>query len=198
MSQYTEITTMAATASASSARPPETTSSTNYLISSVRDNLINASERQQQQQQDDVNNFVFHFSWLDYAFFVGLLSLSALIGIYYGFFSKHKQNNTAEYILGGRSMKILPVATSMIATLVLQITLLVSVLWCFFSVDFVPDLFLSILGVRYFFSLCSQFPSDEQTAVINQIIHRFFSCSFVHSLPYLLSFPVIAIYQVKL
>lgn len=129
MSQHIEITTTASTASASSARPAETTSSTNYLLSSVRNNLINASE---QQQQDDLNNFVFHFSWLDYGFFVGLLSLSALIGIYYGFFSKHKQNNTAEYILGGRSMKILPVATSMIATLVLQITVLARFCVCFF------------------------------------------------------------------
>lgn len=150
MSQYNEITTASSTASASSVHPPETTSSTNYLISSVRDNLINASEHRQ-QQQDDVNNFVFHFSWLDYGFFVGLLSLSALIGIYYGFFSKHKQNNTAEYILGGRSMKIVPVATSMIATLVLQITLLARLCVFFFLVDFVPDLFLSILGVRFFF-----------------------------------------------
>ncbi|XP_055316602.1 sodium-coupled monocarboxylate transporter 1-like [Sitodiplosis mosellana] len=116
MSQYTEIPTTTTpttmTISASSAQPAEPTS-TNYLISTVRDNLINASE---QHQQDDVNNFVFHFSWLDYGFFVGLLSISALIGIHYGFFSKHKQNNTDEYILGGRSMKILPVATSMIAT----------------------------------------------------------------------------------
>lgn len=92
-----------------------TVTTTNYLLSTVRDNLINVGENEQQQQQQ---NFVFHFSWLDYTFFLGLLSLSALIGIYYGFFSKHKQNNTDEYILGGRSMKILPVATSMIARLV--------------------------------------------------------------------------------
>lgn len=58
------------------------------------------------------------FGTIDYAFFVGLLAVSALIGVYYGFFSKHKQNNTSEYILGGRTMKILPVATSMIASLV--------------------------------------------------------------------------------
>lgn len=64
---------------------------------------------------------LFQFGVLDYAFFVLLISLSALIGIYYGFFSKHKQNTTAEYILGGRSMQIIPVATSMIATLVIFI-----------------------------------------------------------------------------
>lgn len=61
---------------------------------------------------------VSHFSVLDYSFFVVILSLSALIGVYYGYFSKHKQNTTSEYILAGRSMSILPVATSLIATLV--------------------------------------------------------------------------------
>lgn len=82
----------------------------NYRTSTTLDNLINAT------QQIHGEHFVFHFGWLDYGLFVGLLTLSALIGIYYGFFSKHKQNNTSEYILGGRSMDILPVATSMIAT----------------------------------------------------------------------------------
>lgn len=65
--------------------------------------------------------FVMHdrmarFTWLDYFFFVALLGLSTLIGYYYGFVSKHKQDNTAEYILGGQSMKILPIATSLVAS----------------------------------------------------------------------------------
>lgn len=61
-----------------------------------------------------------HFSLMDYSFFVLLLLISALIGVYYGFMSKHKQNNVSEYILGGRSMSILPVATSLVASYVLQ------------------------------------------------------------------------------
>lgn len=87
-------------------------SSVSNFTSTVFNGLINASG------QNPAENFVFHFSWLDYGFFVGLLGLSTLIGIYYGFFSKHKQNTTSEYILGGRTMAIIPVATSMIATLV--------------------------------------------------------------------------------
>lgn len=115
MSHTTEI---PVTTTTSPGPPPvEVATSSNYLISTVRDNLINAASVENENQ---VNNFHFHFGWLDYGFFVGLLSISALIGIYYGFFSKHKQNNTAEYILGGRTMKILPVATSLIATLVFQ------------------------------------------------------------------------------
>lgn len=56
------------------------------------------------------------FTWLDYFFFVALLGLSTLIGFYYGFVSKHKQNTRAEYILGGRGMAILPIATSLVAS----------------------------------------------------------------------------------
>lgn len=92
--------------------PEVSTTDGNYLTSTVLHNLINATKRAQDEP------VVFHFGWPDYAFFVGLLGISTLIGVYYGFFSKHKQNNTAEYIFGGRSMKILPVATSLIASLV--------------------------------------------------------------------------------
>ncbi|XP_031634441.1 sodium-coupled monocarboxylate transporter 1-like [Contarinia nasturtii] len=91
---------------------PSCTTNCNYLTSTststASHNLINAPNQ--------ANHFVLHFSWFDYGFFLGLLGLSTLIGIYYGFFSKHKQNNPNEYILGGRTMKILPVATSLIAT----------------------------------------------------------------------------------
>lgn len=99
----------------SAIQPSESTESpvtVSNFTSTLVDGLINASG------QNPTKDFVFHFSWLDYGFFVGLLGLSALIGVYYGFFSKHKQNTTSEYILGGRTMKIIPVATSMIATLV--------------------------------------------------------------------------------
>lgn len=86
---------------------------TNYLSSTVLpNNVINTNNQTFDEQ------VIFHFGWLDYGFFVALLGMSTLIGIFYGFFSKHKQNNTNEYILGGRSMKILPVATSQIASLV--------------------------------------------------------------------------------
>lgn len=66
--------------------------------------------------QSIIDTSIVYFTFWDYGFFVAVLSLSALIGIYYGYFSKHKQNTTSEYILGGRSLNILPVATSLIAT----------------------------------------------------------------------------------
>lgn len=91
--------------------------STNYMTSTVWPNSIKSLTIPKQITSND-EQIIFHFGWLDYGFFVGLLGMSTLIGIFYGFFSKHKQNNVSEYILGGRSMKILPVAISMIASLV--------------------------------------------------------------------------------
>lgn len=56
------------------------------------------------------------FSTVDYVIFAALLLLSALIGVYFGFVSKIKQNNTKEYLLGGKTMSKFPVSASLIAT----------------------------------------------------------------------------------
>lgn len=49
---------------------------------------------------------------------------AALIGIYFGFVSKKKQNNTKEYLLGGKQMNFFPIAASLIASHVSGITLM--------------------------------------------------------------------------
>nr|XP_019536046.2 sodium-coupled monocarboxylate transporter 1-like [Aedes albopictus]XP_029708665.1 sodium-coupled monocarboxylate transporter 1-like [Aedes albopictus] len=64
------------------------------------------------------------FSVVDYGIFVSMLLLSALIGVYFGFLSKVKQDNTKEYLLGGKTMNKFPVSASLIATHVSGITLL--------------------------------------------------------------------------
>lgn len=106
---------------------PETTMTTafragDYLAAStVWPSLIKttaATAAMTKKITHNTDQIVFHFGWFDYGLFAALLGTSALIGVFYGFFSKHKQNNIAEYIFGGRSMKMLPVATSMIASLV--------------------------------------------------------------------------------
>jgi sodium-coupled monocarboxylate transporter 8/12 len=56
------------------------------------------------------------FTTFDYCIFVLMMGLSTLIGFYYGFCAKRKQNNTSEYLLGSKSMKIIPVAISLTAT----------------------------------------------------------------------------------
>ena len=53
------------------------------------------------------------FSWIDYSVFGGLLGVSLLIGVYFGFFSK--QDSADEYLFGGKQMGYVPVATSILA-----------------------------------------------------------------------------------
>ena len=57
------------------------------------------------------------FGWTDYTLFIGLLGISLLIGIYFGFFSK--QDSANEYLFGGKHMAYAPVAMSILARFVL-------------------------------------------------------------------------------
>lgn len=56
------------------------------------------------------------FSAVNYAVFGSMLGMSALIGVYFGFVSKKKQDNTVEYLLGGKKMNFFPIAASLIAS----------------------------------------------------------------------------------
>ncbi|XP_023726534.1 sodium-coupled monocarboxylate transporter 1 isoform X2 [Cryptotermes secundus] len=64
------------------------------------------------------------FSWLDFLVFGIMLCLSALIGVYFAFFAKKKQNTTAEYLMGGKTMGIFPISMSLIASYISGISLL--------------------------------------------------------------------------
>lgn len=59
-----------------------------------------------------------YFNTIDYVVFAALLMLSSLIGIYYGFLAKKKQDNTAEYLLGNKQITLLPISISLIASYV--------------------------------------------------------------------------------
>lgn len=54
------------------------------------------------------------FAWYDYCIFCVMLGSSVVIGIYFGCFGK-KQNSAQEYLLGGKNMKVLPIAISLVA-----------------------------------------------------------------------------------
>lgn len=56
-----------------------------------------------------------YFDFIDYAVFVAMLLVSALIGVYFAFFAKIKQNTTSEYLMGGKTMGIFPISMSLIA-----------------------------------------------------------------------------------
>ncbi|KAH8311681.1 hypothetical protein KR044_007472 [Drosophila immigrans] len=55
------------------------------------------------------------FGITDYVVFTLMLGASAIIGIYFGFFSKAK-NTTEEYLRGGKKMQTLPIAISLVAS----------------------------------------------------------------------------------
>ncbi|XP_046473322.1 sodium-coupled monocarboxylate transporter 1-like [Neodiprion pinetum] len=63
------------------------------------------------------------FGWMDYTLFFVMLSISAAVGVYFGFFSK-KQDTKKEYLFGGKAMSYFPVAMSITAGHVSGITLL--------------------------------------------------------------------------
>lgn len=56
------------------------------------------------------------FATIDYILFATMMGLSFLIGVYYGFIRKEKQNTAAEYLLGSKKMKVWPTAISLTAT----------------------------------------------------------------------------------
>lgn len=56
-----------------------------------------------------------YFDWIDYAVFSFLLAASALIGVYFAFCAKQKQNTTSEYLLGSKKMGVFPISMSLIA-----------------------------------------------------------------------------------
>lgn len=86
------------------------------MFNSFKCNLLKMSDGEEEVK--------LQFSFLDYAIFVLLMGLSALIGLYYGFISKRKQDNTEEYLLGGKKLSIFPVAMSLIASHISGIALL--------------------------------------------------------------------------
>lgn len=64
----------------------------------------------------EVNDMVLQmqrFSWVDYVVFVLMLAISAVVGVYWGFMKKQTTQN--DYLLGGRNMKVIPVAMSLVA-----------------------------------------------------------------------------------
>lgn len=91
---------------------------------------------------EDPETLISRFGWPDYLVFAAMLSVSAIIGVYYAwynyyqkpirYFSKNvcqlvalidrqfssaggKQSTTSEFLMAGRSMSTFPVAMSLIA-----------------------------------------------------------------------------------
>lgn len=73
---------------------------------------------------EDVALLLQRFSWPDYLLFTFMLILCIMIGIYFGFVKKEKNTESGEdYLMGGRSMLVFPIALSLIASFISGITL---------------------------------------------------------------------------
>lgn len=55
------------------------------------------------------------FGPIDYAVFVGMLTISAAIGVYQACKSRRNVDAVREYLVGGRAMSIFPISMSLIA-----------------------------------------------------------------------------------
>ncbi|KRT79021.1 hypothetical protein AMK59_8383 [Oryctes borbonicus] len=65
-----------------------------------------------------------YFDGIDYLVFAIMLVVSALIGVYFAWFAKVKQNTTSEYLMGGKTMGIFPISMSLIASYISGISIL--------------------------------------------------------------------------
>jgi solute carrier family 5 (sodium-coupled monocarboxylate transporter), member 8/12 len=69
------------------------------------------------QNIDEVRVELQKFGWQDYSVFLLMLAICASIGIYFGFIEKKSKAiaDETDYLVGGRNMKVFPVAMSLIA-----------------------------------------------------------------------------------
>lgn len=81
-----------------------------------------------------------HFHTVDYCVFAGMLILSAITGVYFGYYKRIKTDQSSdddkkqsldfgsksmnEYLLGSRKLKAFPVAMSLVASYVSGVTML--------------------------------------------------------------------------
>ncbi|XP_013102156.2 sodium-coupled monocarboxylate transporter 2 [Stomoxys calcitrans] len=105
----------------------------------------------------DISQFT--FGYVDYGVFVFMLCISASIGVYFGFFAK-SADTTEEYLHGGKQMKTLPIAISLVASQLSGISIMTipaelytfGITWCFNVVSMiliVPILIWIVIPVFY-------------------------------------------------
>lgn len=95
------------------------------------------SEKSESQQDDEtienLRDTLKHFGTADYFVFIAMLLSCTLVGVYFGYedYMKKKQvknqrrgSEAMDYLVGGRNMKIFPVAMSLVASCISGIALL--------------------------------------------------------------------------
>lgn len=82
---------------------------------------------------DDIGDSLKVFGKADYAVFIVMLLCCSAVGLYFGYENHRKQKSSKNnrkgsealnYLMGGRNMKVVPVAMSLVASFISGITLL--------------------------------------------------------------------------
>lgn len=140
----------------------------------------------------------FLFSTLDYSIFVLLLAGSALIGLYYGFLSKRKQDNTAEYLLGGKSLGVIPVSLSLVASFISGISILgIPSEMYLYGTQYANFLGCCVaVGVSLWFVYLPVFHELQLTSCFSYLEKRFdkrvkLTASFLYALSMILYMPIV-------
>ncbi|CAH2103531.1 unnamed protein product [Euphydryas editha] len=152
---------------------------------------------------------VVYFDWLDYLVFGTMLLLSALIGVYFAFFAAKKQNTTAEYLMGGKTMGIFPISMSLIASYVSGISLLGlpaemytygTQLWAIVVSEWIVSLTISIVYLPVFYNLQINSSYEYLRLRFNQNVRLLGSIIFIIKMllyiPIVIYVPALAFSQV--
>ncbi|PSN54824.1 Sodium-coupled monocarboxylate transporter 2 [Blattella germanica] len=73
--------------------------------------------------EHEYGQLVQFFSWLDFFLFALMLAVSTMIGVYFGICGK-KEDTPKEYLHGGKTMNSIPVAFSLVTSIISGVTLL--------------------------------------------------------------------------
>ncbi|XP_055686683.1 sodium-coupled monocarboxylate transporter 2 isoform X1 [Lutzomyia longipalpis] len=147
------------------------------------------------------------FQVLDYVVFIAMLAISMAVGIYFGFFGNN--NSTEEYLLGGRRMKTIPIAISLIASQISGATILaipaemygygtqyaIMVPFMIFTVFVINYIFVPVFYKNNIYN-CYEYLEMRFSRRIRNIITISFIASAYVLLPIILFIPAIALAQV--
>lgn len=120
---------------------------------------------------------VAYFEWYDYAAFSLMLIISMAIGTYFGFWKK--QDNKEEYLLGGKSMGVIPVTISLITSTVSGITVMAypADVYKYGSITLWLCLAVPINGFIYAYVFLPVYIKAEVTSLYEYLEKRFSSAS---------------------
>lgn len=148
-----------------------------------------------------------HFGTMDYSVFIVILSLSAGIGVYFGFFRKG-EDSTEEYLHGGHKMKVIPIAISLIASQLSGVTMMTVPAEMYFYgtqyfiiapmmilVTFVINSFVQVFYENNL-SNCNEYLEYRFSAGVKHIIQVVYIATNISMLPIVIYIPSLAFSQV--